>query len=278
MSEAETEDGAWFIYSILPPQAVAPEVGGVLPDCTVEAVAAGAFSVLASRVKRSLFDRDDPANCTADPDWMALRIAAHHAVNAAAAAAGPCLPLAFGALFSRLERLAEWLAVRELALSAALARVPAQGEWALALQQDAASHAAWLDRSDPTLQVLCDALHGVGEGAAFLMTRRLEKARRAAARAHIEATAECITARLAEAGCGVLSETPRPAGGLLASLPSWTVLAPNDPVIQGAGRLSALVGGLADELAPSGLSLRLTGPWPAYAYARAALAGEARHG
>jgi hypothetical protein len=74
-------------------------LGGNLPGLD-EALDFGDVVALASLVPRALFDRADAGNRTAEPDWMAARLAAHHAVCAAASDAGPALPLAFGALFS----------------------------------------------------------------------------------------------------------------------------------------------------------------------------------
>jgi hypothetical protein len=264
---------AWYVYGLLPASlpaplaAAAPGGAAILPDSRVEALPVGGLAVLASRVPRRLFDRDDPANRTADPDWMGARVRAYHAACAAAGAATPFLPLAFGTLFSSLDRLGGWLAPREAALRAALARVAGHGEWQLALQADAAAHAAWLDGHDPALRDLAAQIAAAGQGTAFLLARRLETARAAARTRHLAATAGAVAAALdraaAVAGLRVLAEPAR-------DLPAWSVLAP----LAEPARWPDLLAPLACELDASGLALRLTGPWPAYAFARAALAGE----
>ena len=137
-------------------------------------------------------------------------------------------------------------------------------------------------------------MEAAGEGTAFLMARRLEKARAAGRLKHIAHAAAAVARCLAEAGLGALTESPR--GGL----PSWTVLVPKGdfaavaslvtpdalgvtqtPNTVGATQtpdaVSAMLTKVSDCL-PPGLTLRLSGPWPAYAYARAALATEAAHG
>src|SRR6478609_3060081 len=114
---------AWYAYCVLLAGNGAPPVEGVLPHTRVEAIPFGAVTVLASQVSRSLFDRENPANCTDDPAWMAERLEAHHAVNVAASVTGPCLPLAFGALFSSHDVLRDWVAPRTAALQAALQRL-----------------------------------------------------------------------------------------------------------------------------------------------------------
>ena len=66
----------------------------------------------------------------------------------------------------------------------------------------------------------------------------------------------------------VLDEPPS------SGLPSWSVLVPRSasPV------LPELAPGLSVGLLTTGLSLRLSGPWPAYAFARAAVIREAVDG
>ena len=145
---------AWYVYAVLPENTGVAllELEGVLPEVRVEALPCKFVTILASRVPRSLFDQADPANRTGDPDWMAERITAHHAVNAAASASGPCLPMAFGALFSNLDVLLGWLTPRIEALQAALTQAAKQTEWALALQEDAPALAAWLDENEPAVR------------------------------------------------------------------------------------------------------------------------------
>ena len=268
---------AFYVYSVLPATGGVPSADGVLPGVPVDAIRFADLTVLTSVVPRALFDSEDAANRTADPDWMAARLQAHHAVNVAAAADGPCLPLAFGALFSRVGLLHDWLIPRAAALQTALARVGGQTEWALSMQEDAAAHAVWLDREDTDLRRLAETVAAAGEGTAFLLARRLEKARTAARAAHIGVAAATVAAQLGDAGFDLLDDPPR------TGLPGWTllvrsrtpaVLAQPNTLSGPAQVLAERVQMLAADLAPAGLSLRLSGPWPAYAFARAALAQE----
>jgi hypothetical protein len=57
--------------------------------------------------------------------------------------------------------------------------------------------------------------------------------------------------------------------------PAWSILAPADAAA--APLVQQWLAVITEELAPSGLAVRLTGPWPAYAFARAAMQAEAAH-
>ena len=140
---------AWYAYAVLPGGASPPSVEAILPDAGFELVAAAGMAALASQVPRGLFDGDDAANGTGDPEWIGARARAHHAAASAAAAEGACLPLAFGALFASRDSLGAWLNARAAPLAQALTHLAGRSEWTLRLHEDAEAHAAWLDRHDP---------------------------------------------------------------------------------------------------------------------------------
>lgn len=262
-------DRAWYVYAVIAPGQPAPDVPGLLPGTTVDAISFGAVDVLATLVPRALFEDGQDGNRTDDPDWMADRAAAHHEVVAAAASRQACLPLGFGTLFSSLDRLAEWLRPRATAMRDGIARIAGHAEWCLSICADPARHAAWLAHHDTELQRLTRQAETAGAGTAFLLAKRIDKAQVAARAGHLASVESRITALLLAAGWPVLAERQRDG------LPSWSVLAPTEagtsPLVQG------WLAALTEELAPSGLAVRLTGPWPAYAFARAALQAEVAH-
>lgn len=253
---------AWYVYCVRAAGALPVVCAGILPDCAVERVAVGGFSVLASRVPRAVFEQGHAQCCTADPDWMQARVQAHHAVNAAASAAGASLPLAFGALFSDLTLLETWLEARAARLRAALAEVAGQAEWALILAEDAAAHGAWLDVHDPDLCRLAEKAAGAGAGVGFLIARQRDKALQAARTRHLAAVRAALQERLAHEPVALVGAP------VAADRPTWNLLAAS------AAGVAELADDMAAALAPTGLMLRLTGPWPPYAFARAALAEE----
>jgi hypothetical protein len=148
-------------------------------------------------------------------------------------------------------------------LQATLDRVATQTEWALSLREEPDSLAEWLDRHDTAVAGQKAAMASAGQGTAFLMTRRLTNLRANARVGQIAEATRTVEATLTGSGVGVLPHTPR--GGL----PNWTLVLPNDR----PRAISAVMPALSDGL-PAGLSLRLSGPWPAYAFAREALGNE----
>lgn len=250
---------AWYVYAVIPAGLAPPEAASILPESPLEVLRCGPVAVLASPVPRALFDRDDPADRSRDPDWLAARAQAHHAV---AAAAAPCLPFAFGTLFAAPAPILAWLAGRQAALAAALDAVAGLDEWTVTLRENQAEHDAWVQAHDPGVTALAARVASLAPGAAFLLGRRLAQALPPARDAHRTAVAARLDAVLAEAGQQPLPGTRPGARTALASAADIARLRPG---------LEAL----ANDLAGTGLSLDLSGPWPAYAFARMALEGDA---
>ncbi len=224
---------AWYAYAVIPPGQPAPSISGVLPGLEIEVLPFRPVAILASRVRREVFDAASPFSRTGDADWLAERTAAHHAVIHAT---GPCLPMRFGTLFPSLGAMQAWLAPRSGILKPALAQAAHLTEWMLALREDPGRIVPWLET-------------GAQE------ERRADLARAEAA--VTDWAQESRVALLADIGLG--------------GLPAWTVLVPHERT-----RLMARGGNLPGGL-PKGLSLQLSGPWPAYGLAAAAMATEPAH-
>jgi hypothetical protein len=252
------------VYAVLPSSAALPACpDSILPGAPLAILAGGAtrddrdLAVLASRVPRGVFAADD-AQCQAgDPAWVAARATAHHAVVRVVAEAGACLPLGFGTLFASTGSVLAWKAAHADGLRRTLAAVAGRQEWAVRLTEQAAAHGAWLDAHDPALRSLAAAADAAGPGRAHLLRRRLAQAREAARAAHAKAVAEALGARLSTLRCAVRADA---AAGQDAA--RWNLLATQDAGLEPA--LAALAAAM-DE---TGFSLRVTGPWPPYAFAR----------
>lgn len=260
---------AWFALGVLPADGRAPDLPGVAGEGGLQVVPGHGVAALACPVARAPFDRTSPAHRAADPDWIAARVAAYHAANAAAAAAGPFLPLAFGTLFSSRRALGVWLAGRAPALRAGLRLVAGRAEWRLALAPDGDRLDERLAAGDPALRRLAAAVAAAGPGAGYLLSRRLEQVRAEARARWLAEAGRMVAEALADLGAPPeqgWAAFPEPARD---GMPAWSVLAP----LAGPGcpDWSAPLDALAAGLAGRGLALRATGPWPAYAFARATL-------
>jgi hypothetical protein len=253
---------AWYTYAVLPGGTRAPNGDeAVLQGASLEIIAQndgpGALAALVSLVPRGLFAPDDAACRAAEPDWVAARAQAHHAVVAQISAAGPCLPLGFGTLFASTDSVRRWLDTHAAGLRLALGQLGGQQEWAVSLIEDEAAHVAWLQENSVDLRRLAEAAQRAGPGAAFLLQKRMEKAVGGARQAHAAAVAARLGAHFA-----ALHQTRGEAAPVGAAA-AWSLLAGREDA------LPEMIDEARGDLAHTGLTLRVTGPWPPYAFARA---------
>ncbi len=252
---------ALYAYAVVGAGRRAPPVEAILPGAGFLALEEGGIAAVASRVERTPFEAG-PGCRTDDPTWLAERAAAHHGV--VAGLGGAVLPLAFGAMFTDEAPLRAWLRDRGPRLSAALAAVAGHSEWSLGLDEDSALHEAWLRERNPALAAQAAQAASAGAGTAFLLGRRLERAVVAARLARRQEVALTIGARIGALVAHASACAPRAEIGVAA----WSLLLRD----AGVPALRAALEDAAAELADSGLALRLSGPWPPYAFARMAVA------
>lgn len=239
--------------------AVLPAHAAMAGDPALRLVTEGPVAALVGTVPRAEYEAG-PEGRGEDPAWIAEQAARHHAVVTAAAAqlGGAALPLALGALFSAEDPLRRWLADRAATLAAALAAIAGCEEWVVALREDDAAHEAWLAARDPDLLALDAQARSAGEGRGFLISRQRQR---------------LATARLAERrralGAAVADALARHARHLAPEgrAPRWNGLVPRDSV----AALRSEIDAMAREMAQSGVTPTLSGPWPAYAFAREAV-------
>jgi len=250
---------ALYVYAVLPGEGgKVPEAAAILAGSPIGSLAEAGLAALVSAVPRCLFEPDHPHSRAGDPGWVAECAEAHHRIVALAAQAGPCLPLGFGTLFASEQSLRCWLAREAAALRKTLEVVADRQEWGLALIEDPYAHEAWLEAHEPGLKTLVESVRTARPGTGFLLERRLGRAREEARAQHLEAAAARLADHLARENFAVRRE-------LGQSGHCWSLLADRESGV--AARLSAIGAALFDG---TGLALRITGPWPPYAFARAA--------
>lgn len=278
-SLAPASSQAWYLYAVLADDADAAggyalqDAAAILTGSRVGAVMEAGLAALVSRVPRGLFEAKDPDNRASDPAWVAVCAEAHHRVVQIAAEAGACLPFGFGTVFASEHTLRLWLSGNAIALRAALAEIADRQEWALTLTEDAPAHTAWLETHEAGLRQLAEAARSASPGTGFLLERRLVRAREEARVQHVAASAARLADCLEHEGMRVRAEFSNPEASRQAGSPapavqpgqSWSVLAERQP---GQGERLAALG--CRLLGDTGLRLRVTGPWPPYAFARAA--------
>ncbi|WP_237554838.1 MULTISPECIES: gas vesicle protein GvpJ [unclassified Streptomyces] len=205
-----------------------------------------------------LFAEDALRQRLADSAELEVCVRAHHAVVAAAVAAGPVVPLPLGTLFTDAGRARTALVAKRAHFTAVLERVRGCAEWAVKVHTAAGSARGGAARS------AAGAAEPAGSGRAYLSrVRERERDRHARQDAAVTSAARVHEAvsRLA-----VDSVRRRPHGSAVTGKNRVQVMNAAYLVADSrAAELGALIASLRDDPA-HGLDVELTGPWAPYSF------------
>jgi hypothetical protein len=260
-----------YVYGVVggdagfaPPASLAG-VGGA----RVEVVGAGDLAAVVSEVPLDEFgDEALRANLNELP-WLEATARAHETVVDAALAAATVVPMRLCTIFRDRAAVEDMLDRERESLAAALHRLRGSREWGVKVVADSRAAAAAGAESE-RVRDLRRALDGMGEGAGYLASRRLERAATEEADAQLERWTHEAHAALSEVALD--SRANPPTSRELADYEGDMVL--NGAYLVPDARAEefrALVDDLAARHRDHGLRFELSGPWPAYNFS--ALAG-----
>jgi hypothetical protein len=255
---------ALWTYGVLPSDA--PPVNGlrgVDPAHPVEAVRAGALTVLASRVPLDEFGAEPLRDNLNDLAWLERVARGHEAVLEQALQTATCVPLRLCTIYESEERLREMLDRERAAFTEALELLSGKQEWSVKLLVDTEALAAAARELSDEVTGLEDDARGRSEAGAYMLQRRIDRHLRERAAALASQTAEEVQARLQPWAVDAVSRPPQNrelSGHEGEMLLNGAYLVEADQV-QG---LRELVAELERDYRALGARLELTGPWPPY--------------
>ena len=253
----QSEQG-WYIYGVVAADHPGlPEgLAGMDGSAPVRLFRAGNLQVLTSPVPlaefQSAIGRDAP-----DLDWVDAKARAHDEILVRALEGGPVVPLRFGTILRTTADVAKLLDRHAAALEELLASLAGKSEWGVKFLRRPAGGEKPKDRPRTGTDYL--------KGRQRQHARRNESGRRQ--RAVVEAGQERLRKLSADA-------VAAPARAAADGEPA--VVASDFYLVSDAGldRFRAEVRALSAEAVAEGLDVRLTGPWPAYHFARLDLTPE----
>jgi len=257
-----------YLYAIAWADCPLPPLGpGVDARFPVELAQCSRLAALTSCVGLDRFDLAKLQEGTTDVQWLSDVAVRHNAIVSEAAASGALLPLRLGVLFqSRASMLAK-VARHEPRVAEFLRFLGDRREWAVKVYLDQSlAERELLSAGSPAEEPPDRADQAgatPGQGARYLAARRLQNARASQLQAAVRR--ELVAVRDSLQG---LADAWRQ----LHPLPQSLLDRPQRMVFNGAFLLARsqespfqiVWGRLQRDLAPKGLVLEATGPWPAY--------------
>ncbi|MFN2442784.1 MAG: GvpL/GvpF family gas vesicle protein [Thermoanaerobaculia bacterium] len=248
-----------YVYAIASRGALAPpELGGVDGQTGLRVVESGDLAALVSEVDSEEFSQETIDSRAGDLDWLGSIGYRHQQVVEHACRESDVIPLRAFVLFSNDEALARHLEEKASELRAILGTIAGREEWTVKLEFDEEEWGRSIERRSPSLATLAAEAEGAPAGKAYLLRRKMDEARKNAAREAIEGIATEIEERITrELGAPVVAELSR-----TGSMPQFNVLLERSR----GGEIETLTEQLLDEYRGEGIHPMLTGPWPPYTF------------
>jgi hypothetical protein len=234
-------------------------------SAAVELIDAGNLAAIVSSVPSTSYDEMSLAEHLTDPSWTALRAMRHENVVEHFARRTSVVPLRFGTIYLERARIETMLSDNNLRLTALLERLRNREEWGVNVYLDKNLQMATITSLSPRLKDLTERAANASPGESYLLKKRIEtmkaeearvETNRAIAEIEKELGAKSVDARRLR----VLKVEGTEHGELKAKF-AFLIQRSEFQNFQSAAEK------IARKLKSGGISLELTGPWPAYNFA-----------
>lgn len=248
-----------YVYAIAARDGLAtPEIEGVDGESTLRVVECGDLAALVSEVDADAFSQETIDARAADLDWLGAIGYSHQQVVEHACKNADAIPLRAFVLFSTEQALEEHLEENAEQLKEILGVIAGREEWTVKLEFDEKTWTDAIERRAPSLVALAAEAEGAPAGKAYLLRRKMDEARKNAAREAVDAIAAEMEQRISrQLGVPVVSELSR-----TGSMPQFNVLLERSR----AGEMEQLARDLQRDYRDEGARPLLTGPWPPYTF------------
>ncbi len=267
-SRGEKGGHAFYVYCVGEREALASlfEASGLPPAIEVEArlemEAGGELAAVVSAVPLADYGEDALQARLSNPAWTAVRAMRHEKVVEHFARRASVVPLRFGTIYRERAGVRAMLSERDEGLRAIIERLRGREEWGINILCDRKLLFEAILSLSPRLRELNEQAASASPGQSYLMRKKIEALRATEARVEMKRVAAKIEAELAPRSFGtvrlrVLKTESDEQGELVAKLAFLVART-------GFEEFRAAAERIAQEHAPAGFKLELTGPWPAY--------------
>lgn len=265
-----TADLGWYVYCIVdgdhPPPP--PSVDGVQPEHPAHPLRHGDLSAVVSRVPLAEFGEEPLRAHLADMDWLERTARAHEHVLDTVAEMGTPIPMRLCTIYRDERGVREMLDREREALRRALGHLAGKAEWGVKAFGDAA--APLPDGDGDTNGHDTDADGDAAKGAAYMQRRLADRRHRDEQHRRLDGACASIHEELASLALEAVTSAPqRPevTGHPLPMILNAAYLVAHDRTEAFHDRVAQLQA----ELAPAGIEIEATGPWPPYNFVPGAI-------
>lgn len=269
-SKRQSSTNAFYIYCVGESDAFDLPVEDEMPDAIesnsrLETIVAGDLAAVASAVPLADYGEEALQARLNDPAWTALKAMRHEKVVEHFASRASVIPLRFGTIYLRRERIEQMLSEKSGEFHSIIERLRGRQEWGLNIYLNRARLLEAVSLLSPRLREIVERAASAPPGQAYLMRKKVEAMRADEARAETRRVTAEIERALARASAQrarlrIMKDERTEYGEVVAKLAFLVDRAQFE-------QFHAEAETLANEHAASGFKLELTGPWPAYNFA-----------
>lgn len=261
---------AFYVYCIGARSRLSPLMRDSLPeaiesDSELELVAAEDLAAVTSRVPLADYDEEPLKVKLTDAAWTAVRAMRHERVVEHFASISTVIPLRFGAIYLKRERVKDMLSKRADELRRIFKRLAGREEWGVNVYRDRAMLMQSITWLSPRLKELGEQAASTSPGQAYLLKKKIDAMKSDEARIESKRIVEVIEQELSAASdkaarLRVLKDEAGEMGEVVAKM---AFLIERERFFEFRSRAESL----AEAHKATGFRLELTGPWPAYNFA-----------
>ena len=234
-------------------------------EASVSLIESGSLSAVVSSVPIASYGEESLSENLTDPSWTALRAMRHEHVVEHFANRTSVVPLRFGTIYLEAGRIEKMLAENSPRLKEIVERLRDREEWGVNVYSDRVLLMATITSLSPRLKELAERAVKASPGESYLLQKKIETLRVDEARVEtnraIEEIEEVLRSESDDARRLRVLKVEATEHGELKAKFAFLIKRSQFQRFQSAAEK------IAKERKSTGISLELTGPWPAYNFA-----------
>jgi hypothetical protein len=261
---------ALYVYCIGESQQLAPLIKGELPgaiesDARIEMIDDAGLAAVVSGVAIADYGEGALEQRLGNPTWAAVRVMRHEQLVEHLARLASIIPLRFGTIYLRRDRVEQMLAENRAEFLSIIERLRGREEWGVNVYVTRATLMEVMTTISPRLREFAEQAATASPGQAYLLRKKIEALRADETRVEIKRATSGIEREMASFSDGssrlrLMNDETTEQGEVVAKLAFLVSRARFDEFRAAAEKM-------AEKYAASGFKLELTGPWPAYNFA-----------
>ncbi len=239
------------------------QISGIDSKHFVEAITCDGLRAHVSKVSLDEFGHDSFKRNLQDMKWLEAKARSHDRIVRNLSQYATIVPVRFGTVFLSPGGIKDFTGKNAQQLKELLDRLDGFDEMGVTLNFDKRLVTKHLEQTDPSLEKLTKNINEAGSGAAYLLRKKLENSKRERLGSFVDSSvskvADSLRRRTKEVKQSPLLAHPDDRSLVYVNLNCLVA-------VKDVESFKKLAASLPEVPTDAGISVRVTGPWPAYSF------------